>query len=80
MRKLIFAVLMLAGLTSLAPRASAQGLRLGPQVGFHRAKDADAAKLMGGMALRMKLTPALGVEGSINYRQEKFNLGLLFGL
>jgi opacity protein-like surface antigen len=73
MKKFIMAAMVLVCAAAFVPEASAQGLGLGPQVGFHKAKDADEGKLMGGLALRMKLTPALGVEGSINYRQEKFN-------
>ncbi len=51
---------------------SAQELRLGPQVGYHKAKDADDGKFMFGAALRLKLTSSLGVEGSIGYRQEEY--------
>lgn len=53
-------------------RAHAQGAYLGPQLGFYNAGDADNARLMGGAALRLKLSPGLGVEGSINYRQEDY--------
>jgi opacity protein-like surface antigen len=73
MKKTIFAVLAFACLACIAPHAGAQGLGLGPQVGFHKSQDADEGKPMGGLAMRMKLSPSLGVEGSINYRQEKFN-------
>jgi outer membrane protein W len=34
--------------------------------------DAEESKIMGGVALRLKLSPALGIEGSIHYRQEKY--------
>lgn len=59
------------------PQLSAQttpsiGFHLGPQLGYQKSADADNGNLMFGAALRMKLTPALGVEGSINYRQEDF--------
>ncbi len=72
MKKMIIAGLALVWAAVLAPPARAQGVGFGPQIGYQKAKDADAGKLMGGLALRLKLTPALGVEGSINYRQEKF--------
>ena len=60
---------------SMSVHLFAFGLGLGPQVGFQKANDAEEAKFMGGVALRAKLTPSLGVEGSINYRQEKYANG-----
>lgn len=54
-----------------------QGFGVGPVLGFQKASDADAGNIMVGVALRVKLTPALGVEGAINYRQEKYDDGLL---
>lgn len=75
MFKKVALVLMLS--IAVASQAGAQSLRLGPQVGYQKAKDADAGKLMGGAVLRLKLTSALGVEGAINYRQEKYSDGAL---
>src|SRR5574341_1410949 len=74
MVKIVLAALLIA---FIAPQAGAQGIGFGPQVGFQKARDADEGQFMGGAALRIKLTPALGVEGSINYRQEKFQNGAL---
>ncbi|MCB9057909.1 MAG: outer membrane beta-barrel protein [Calditrichae bacterium] len=51
---------------------SAQDLGIGPQVGYYKAKDADGS-FMFGAAIRMHITPALGVEGSINYKQESYD-------
>jgi hypothetical protein len=51
------------------------GLGFGPILGWYRASDADGGQLTGGLAMRLKLGPALGVEGSITYRQEKYNQG-----
>ncbi|MFQ6113107.1 MAG: outer membrane beta-barrel protein [bacterium] len=64
----LVAVLMIL----IVPQVLAQGIGLGPQIGYQKAADADEGKFMFGAALRLKLTSALGVEGSINYRQEKF--------
>ena len=50
----------------------AQGIGIGPILGIHKSADAEGSTLMGGVALRLKLSPALGVEGSIQYRQEKY--------
>ncbi len=64
---LIFVIISLLSIPLFA-----QGFGIGPQVGFQKAKDAEEGKLMGGAALRFKLTPALGIEGSINFRQEDY--------
>jgi opacity protein-like surface antigen len=56
---------------------SAQGIGVGPVIGYQKASDADEGRLMYGAALRLKLSPGLGLEGSINYRQEKYADGLL---
>jgi opacity protein-like surface antigen len=56
----------------MAAQCNAQEIRLGPQAGYQKARDADTGKLMVGAALRLKLSSSLGIEGSINYRHEKF--------
>jgi opacity protein-like surface antigen len=77
MKKMITAAAVILSIALVVPQTNAQSLKIGPQVGYQKAKDADDGKLMGGAALRLKLTSALGVEGAINYRQEKFNNGTL---
>lgn len=70
--------LLVMGLIAfMVAQLSAQSLNFGPQVGYYKAQDADQASLLGGAALRLKLTSSLGVEGSINYRQEKYADGAL---
>ena len=65
--------LLLSGLiTLMVAQVNAQSISLGPQVGYYKARDADKGSYMGGMAWRLKATPVLGVEASINYRQEKY--------
>ena len=56
----------------IAPQAGAQSIKIGPQIGFQKATDADEGRFMFGGAARVKLIPFLGVEGAIGYRQEKF--------
>ena len=56
---------------------SAQGVSIGPVLGYQKASDADDGRLMYGAALRMKVSPGLGLEGSIIYRQEKYADGLV---
>ena len=65
--------LLIMGLIALlvAP-VIAQSVSLGPQVGYYKAKDADEGNFMGGAAWRFRFTPMLGLEASINYRQEKY--------
>ncbi len=65
-----FAVFATAAL--IAASAEAQDLSLGPQIGYQKAQGAEAGKLMAGAALRFKLSSRFGMEGAINYRQEKF--------
>ena len=71
--------IVLFGLMCLffAAEAQAQGLGFGPQVGYHKSSDADEGSLLVGGALRMRLSAALGIEGSITYREEKYNDDLL---
>jgi len=65
-------ILLIGGLVALmVAQVEAQSISLGPQIGYYKAKDADGS-IMGGFAWRMKFMPSLGVEASINYRQEKY--------
>jgi opacity protein-like surface antigen len=69
-------VLLILGLAlSMIVNASAQGVGLGPQLGYQRGRDADNGNLMVGAALRMKLGPGLGVEGSLGYREQSYSNG-----
>ena len=52
--------------------AGAQSIGIGPQVGFYKASDADNGSFMGGVACRVKFSPVLGAEASVNYRQENY--------
>jgi opacity protein-like surface antigen len=71
-------MLLLTGLiTLMVAHVNAQGFSFGPQLGYYKAGDADQGSFMGGVAWRLKLMPALGVEASINYRQEKYGDGAL---
>jgi opacity protein-like surface antigen len=46
---------------------------IGPQVGYFKASDADDGNIMPGAALRLRLANALGLEASIDYRQEHYH-------
>ncbi len=66
-------ILLIIGLiVAMYVQVNAQGVYLGPQLGYQRATDADQGNLMGGVAWRFKLTPSFGLEASINYRQETY--------
>lgn len=51
------------------------GVGFGPMLGWTRANGSDDGQLTGGLALRMHLSPTLGLEGAILYRQDKFHNG-----
>ena len=51
------------------------GAGFGPMLGWSRANNSDAGRLEGGLALRMHISSALGVEGAVFYRQDKYNNG-----
>ena len=50
---------------------------IGPQIGWHKAADADDGKFLFGGAIKLKLTNAFGFEGSLNYRQEEYRNGAI---
>jgi len=52
-----------------------QSVHFGPELGFYNATNADGSRLMGGLALRIHLARALGIEASVNYRSEDYSGG-----
>lgn len=48
---------------------------IGGQLGFQKAAGADHGNIMFGGLVRVRLTDALGLEGSINYRREEYRNG-----
>ncbi len=65
-------ILLVFVLVLMTSPVNAQSIKLGPQVGYYKTQDADDGRFLFGAALRLKLSSALGVEGAINYRQEKY--------
>lgn len=57
----------------------AQGVSIGigPQLGWQKSSSADKGNLMYGAALRFRISEAVGLEGSINYRSEDYANGAL---
>lgn len=53
-----------------------QTLLIGPQVGISKAKDSDKSTLTPNFAVRLNLL-GIGVEGSIGYKEEEFEDGLI---
>jgi hypothetical protein len=49
----------------------------GPQLGLYKATDAENLRVMGGAALRIRLSDSFGIEGSINYREEEYAKGAI---
>ena len=68
-------VLALILIILFAVTAAAQGVALGPQIGFYRAQDADHGRGMGGVSMRLRFSDAFGIEGSVNYREEMYSNG-----
>jgi len=58
--------------TLMVGQLNAASISLGPQLGFYKAQDADNGSFIGGVTCRLKFTPVLGAEASINYRQETY--------
>ena len=58
--------------TLMVGQLNAASISLGPQLGFYKARDADNGSFIGGATCRLKFTPVLGAEASINYRQETY--------
>lgn len=56
--------------TRAQDHSDAPSVLFGPQAGISKSPDADANVIFGA-ALRLRLLPMLGIEGSINYRQEE---------
>ena len=72
MKKLPFVLIILSFAFS---STYSQSAAIGPQIGYYKTQDADNGSAMIGAALRLKLSDSFGVEGSINYRSEKFDGG-----
>lgn len=54
------------------PVLAQSSMSVGPQVGIYKSRDADNMNVMGGAALRLNLQ-GLGIEGSVNYREESYD-------
>ncbi|HZW38869.1 MAG TPA: porin family protein [Ignavibacteriaceae bacterium] len=76
MLRIVIAVLALFFIMNIEISAQSHrnetGLGLGVQLGYQRASDADAGKLLYGVLMRAKISESLGIEGAISYRQEKY--------
>jgi len=72
-----FFLTLLLVVISAIPAAAQGGIGFGPQLGIYKVHDQEGARLMGGASLRIKLSEALGVEGSINYRHDEYSDGMV---
>jgi hypothetical protein len=78
MRKMALIGAAVLGLGMLPfSEGAAQGIGIGPQIGYQKAADADNGNLLVGGALRVKLASFIGAEASIGYRSEEFADGEL---
>jgi opacity protein-like surface antigen len=71
-RKISIAIFM--GILTLQPLVakSQTNVFLGPHLGIQKSKDADKANYLAGITLRAKLSPIIGLEGDVGYRQQKY--------
>jgi hypothetical protein len=74
MKTRIVAALMISMAMAL-PAAAQSKISIGPEIGFYKTQDGDGSRGMGGVAMRMKLSDAFGIEGSINYRKDNYDNG-----
>jgi hypothetical protein len=74
MKKYYLPIFIIALLVSTS--LNAQSLAIGPQVGLVKSNDADNTSIMPGLALRLNLL-GFGLEGSIYYKSEEFQNGLI---
>ncbi len=76
---MVMRLVMTLGLIFFAvlPVAAQGSIGFGPQIGIYKSQDSDGASVMGGAALRLKFSEALGVEASINYREEEYGNGFV---
>jgi opacity protein-like surface antigen len=69
------ALILLLSVFGVVPCAAQGGVGFGPLVGVYKGRDGDGFRVLGGAVLRFRLSEVIGVEGSINYRGEKYNHG-----
>jgi opacity protein-like surface antigen len=70
------ASIILGALLLLPAVAQSQGsVSFGPHLGIQKSTGAENANYLVGGTLRLKLLPAIGAEGDIGYRQEKYSGG-----
>jgi len=70
-----FFLLIVTAASAQDNEGSQSSISIGPQVGFFKSQYADNAQVMWGGAVRFKFSEVLGIEGSVNYREEEFNNG-----
>lgn len=71
-----YSILVLIVVLFASYSLKAQSFAIGPQVGLVKSADADNTSIMPGLALRLNLL-GFGVEGSIYYKSEEFQNGLI---
>jgi opacity protein-like surface antigen len=50
-----------------------KGLSIGPRASYSTPNDSDSGQWSGGVQARLHVSPALGLEGSVDYRRNDFN-------
>ncbi len=73
--KVCSALILASFIYGVLPCAAQTGIGIGPLLGLYKGRDADGYRIVGGAALRFRLSEIVGLEGSINYREETYNHG-----
>jgi opacity protein-like surface antigen len=69
------ALILALFIPGMVPCTAQNGIGFGPLLGLYKARDADGYRIVGGAALRFRLSEIIGLEGSVNYREETYSHG-----
>ncbi len=72
---MVAAIAAVAASTLFTNNASAQGVGIGPHVGYFKAQDADQGEWLVGGTVRLSLNPFLAAEAGVSFRREEYNNG-----
>jgi len=70
-------LVLISIIVSFATATAQSGLEVGPQIGYYKAQDADHARGTAGVFMRFRFSNMVGIEGSVDYREEVYSNGLV---
>ncbi|MEK7775005.1 MAG: outer membrane beta-barrel protein [Candidatus Zixiibacteriota bacterium] len=69
---ILLAIIVFLPMLLFSPARCQIGAHIGPHFGIQKSQDAEGSNYLIGVTLRLRLLSAIGAEGDIGYRQEKF--------